>query len=130
LPSTEGSAKKRKKDKRKSQPAQDENASPVEMTNGKLSKSEDGNIENNVSTPTSQKSGKFKWAKVAEKLLLQTPEKELSVKKLKKKVFSEYVLQTSDQREEVTQELEEKFAEKITKNERFQIEGKQIRLVV
>lgn len=135
--SVDESAKKTKKSKKKSlgegETGQDEDKS--QNLDSKLDKHESTNNvgagnENNVSTPGSQKSSKFKWSKVAEKLLLETPEKQLSLKKMKKKIFAEYFSQNSEESEEIKQQLEDKFVAKVIKNTRFEVEDKQVRLVV
>jgi len=112
LPKSSKKQKKDKKHKEESEEAQKEANSEEIKNNG-----------------SSQNVGKFKWAKVAETILLQTPEKTLQVKKLKKKIFAEFLSQNSEVSEAMKEQLEEKFVSKVTNNERFQKEGKLIKLV-
>uniref|UniRef100_T1IIS0 Uncharacterized protein n=1 Tax=Strigamia maritima TaxID=126957 RepID=T1IIS0_STRMM len=70
----------------------------------------------------------FKWRKVAKSILLESPEKSMSLKKLKKKVFGEYKMlcqsETCDRHEIYNKIQDELFKQK------FQLENDIVKLVV
>ncbi|XP_078069340.1 cell growth-regulating nucleolar protein [Mustelus asterias] len=101
--------------------------------------SEDGPISkhNKVEIPETEEveenneasQGKFNWKKTIKIVLQQSPEQEIAIKKLKKKVLSQYYAENGDSNYKSEVELLAIFYKKISSNPKFKVLKDKVKLV-
>ncbi|GCC24731.1 hypothetical protein chiPu_0003133 [Chiloscyllium punctatum] len=75
------------------------------------------------------KQGKFNWKRAIKIVLKQSPEQEISVKKLRKKVLSQYYAECGDSNYKSEVELLAIFYKKISSNPKFKVLKDKVKLV-
>ncbi|XP_067847521.1 cell growth-regulating nucleolar protein [Heptranchias perlo] len=75
------------------------------------------------------KQGKFNWKRTIKIVLQQSPEQEISIKKLRKKVLSQYYADSGDNNYKSEEELLAAFNKKITCNPKFKVLKDKVKLV-
>ncbi|XP_032894453.1 LOW QUALITY PROTEIN: cell growth-regulating nucleolar protein [Amblyraja radiata] len=89
----------------------------------KIAETED--VEENNET----KPGKFNWKRTIKMVLQQSPEQEISVKKLRKKVLSQYYAEVGASNFKSEEDLQATFIKKIKCNPTFKVKKDKVRLV-
>lgn len=80
--------------------------------------------ENNETKP-----GKFNWKRTIKMVLQQSPEQEISVKRLRKKVLSQYYAEVGASNFKSEEDLQATFIKKINCNPTFKVKKDKVRLV-
>ncbi|XP_062902377.1 cell growth-regulating nucleolar protein isoform X1 [Mobula hypostoma] len=75
------------------------------------------------------KPGKFNWKKTIKMLLRQSPEQEISIKKLRKKVLSQYYAEIGESNYKSEAELQATFIKKINCNPKFKVLKDKVKLL-
>ncbi|XP_059820820.1 cell growth-regulating nucleolar protein isoform X2 [Hypanus sabinus] len=75
------------------------------------------------------KSGKFNWKKTIKVLLRKSPEQEISIKKLRKKVLSQYYAEIGESNYKSEAELQATFIKKINCNPKFKVLKDKVKLL-
>ncbi|XP_048460468.1 cell growth-regulating nucleolar protein [Rhincodon typus] len=75
------------------------------------------------------KQGKFNWKRTIKIVLQQSPEQEISIKKLRKKVLSQYYAESGDSNYKSEVELLAIFYKKISSNPKFKVLKDKVKLV-
>ncbi|XP_051866262.1 cell growth-regulating nucleolar protein [Pristis pectinata] len=75
------------------------------------------------------KPGKFNWKKTIKMVLRQSPEQEISIKKLRKKVLSQYYTEIGDSNYKSEEELQATFIKKINCNPKFKVLKDKVKLL-
>uniref|UniRef100_H3AEF3 Cell growth-regulating nucleolar protein n=1 Tax=Latimeria chalumnae TaxID=7897 RepID=H3AEF3_LATCH len=77
----------------------------------------------------SVKKGKFNWKETIKAVLQKAPDNEISVKKLRKKVLSQYYIVTGDENYRRKEDLMAIFNKKINNNPKFRVLKEKVKLV-
>ncbi|XP_041639105.1 cell growth-regulating nucleolar protein [Cheilinus undulatus] len=135
----EQAGKKKKKDRKRKHTSDDEeeqngHAAEVE-TYSKKSKTRDSAEEDNAAQISEEADdqqvpkGKFNWKGNIKTVLRGSPDQELALKKLKKKVLAAYYSHTGEQNYKTESEVLAIFNKKISKNPKFRVLKDKVRLV-
>ncbi|XP_078398118.1 cell growth-regulating nucleolar protein [Cetorhinus maximus] len=82
-----------------------------------------------VEEDNEKKQGKFSWKRMIKIVLQQSPEQEISIKKLRKKVLSQYYAENGDSNYKSEVELLAVFYKKISSNPKFKVLKDKVKLV-
>ncbi|XP_033102813.1 cell growth-regulating nucleolar protein-like [Anneissia japonica] len=85
--------------------------------------SEESSVDTNNQIPE-----KFKWNNMIKRILREKESKEMSIKKLRKKVIAEYNIRKGESKTE--EELNEKFYRKLNSNPSLMIDDKRVKLII
>lgn len=101
----------------------------VESTSGKMAKLDDSSVDSGEEEEQVVNTKKFKWEKVILSILQTCPDKELPLKKLRKKVLNEYHSCGGDVRIKSMEDLRAMFEKKVNKNPHFKVHKEVVKLV-
>lgn len=100
----------------------------VESTSGKMAKLDEEGVDSGEEEQVVN-TKKFKWEQVILSILQTCPEKELPLKKLRKKVLNEYHSCGGDVRIKSMEDLRATFDKKVKKNPNFKVHKEVVKLV-
>ncbi|XP_069833506.1 cell growth-regulating nucleolar protein [Dendropsophus ebraccatus] len=125
----EATGKRKKKKKKQQELEEDESNNCEEDAPQKRQNGSEGEIEEDENgEEESDKKGKFNWKGTIKALLRQAPDNELPIKKLRKKVISQYYAVSSEQHKS-EEELLATFNKKIKNNPKFRVLKEKVKLV-
>ncbi|XP_069782726.1 cell growth-regulating nucleolar protein isoform X2 [Narcine bancroftii] len=113
----------RKCGKRKHSKLSSEGEPKSKQKKAEVAKTEE--VEENAET----KPGKFNWKRTIKRVLQQSPEHEISIKKLRKKVLSHYYTEIGDNNYKSEEDLMVIFQKKINSNPKFKVLKDKVKLV-
>jgi len=125
------SKKKSKKNKRKMEENGEEEVEvKKKKKKGKAEESLEESQQENVETEEADSTTEFRWGEIIEQVLSARDDKSIALKKLKKKVFSEYYARVGDSKGVKTKEDLSALLNKKLKKKKFKVVGDIVKLAI